>query len=225
MTCKKIQALSETSFFPWKSHWRLTTGTVIGLIVFMSGVFTCSYLEFLQSLEEKIDHDWSGISSSLEEIRKSLLSRKGCLINMTSEGENLTNSENYICKFLDLLPSSSPVEKTTWSARLSSENEAIVIPTQVKSICFVMFVLSFCLLFHLITFMSFQVNYVGKAFNIYDTGYELKGSAYVISKYISNTWLWDRVRVSGGAYGGFCDFDTHSGTISFCDVLAYGFDC
>jgi Zn-dependent M16 (insulinase) family peptidase len=35
----------------------------------------------------------------------------------------------------------------------------------------------------------------------------------VISKHISNTWLWDRVRVSGGAYGGFCDFDTHSGTL------------
>lgn len=58
-----------------------------------------------------------------------------------------------------------------------------------------------------------QVNYVGKAANLFDTGYQLKGSAYVISKYISNTWLWDRVRVSGGAYGGFCDFDTHSGAI------------
>ncbi|XP_034682047.1 presequence protease 2, chloroplastic/mitochondrial-like [Vitis riparia] len=152
----------------------------------MGGV---SYLEFLQALEEKVDQDWIGISSSLEEIRKSLLSRKGCLINMTSEGKNLMNSEKYVSKFLDLLPSSSSVEKTTWNGRLSSENEAIVIPT--------------------------QVNYVGKATNIYDTGYQLKGSAYVISKYISNTWLWDRVRVSGGAYGGFCDFDTHSGVFSF----------
>ncbi|MCH94537.1 presequence protease 1 chloroplastic/mitochondrial-like, partial [Trifolium medium] len=59
------------------------------------------------------------------------------------------------------------------------------------------------------------VNYVGKATNVYDAGYKLNGSAYVISKYISNTWLWDRVRVSGGAYGGFCDFDTHSGVFSF----------
>ncbi|KAH7404793.1 hypothetical protein KP509_15G043100 [Ceratopteris richardii] len=60
-----------------------------------------------------------------------------------------------------------------------------------------------------------QVNYVGKAYNIYDTGYELNGHAYVISKYISNTWLWDRVHVSGGAYGGFCDFDSHSGVFSY----------
>lgn len=64
-----------------------------------------------------------------------------------------------------------------------------------------------------------QVNYVGKAGNIYSTGYELDGSAYVISKHISNTWLWDRVRVSGGAYGGFCDFDSHSGTILLSTFL------
>ncbi|KAK9942150.1 hypothetical protein M0R45_007833 [Rubus argutus] len=114
-----------------------------------------SYLEFLQSLEEK----------------------------------NLANSEKFVGKFLDLLPNNSPLATTSWNARLPSANEAIVIPT--------------------------QVNYVGKAANIYDTGYQLNGSAYVIHKYISNTWLWDRVRVSGGAYGGFCDFDSHSGVFSF----------
>ncbi|XP_024028914.1 presequence protease 2, chloroplastic/mitochondrial isoform X2 [Morus notabilis] len=152
----------------------------------MGGV---SYLEFLQTLEEKADQDWEGISSSLEEIRKSLLSRSGCLINMTAEGKNLKSAEKHVSKFLDLLPASSPYEATTWNARLSPGNEAIVIPT--------------------------QVNYVGKAGNLYETGYQLSGSAYVVSKHISNTWLWDRVRVSGGAYGGFCDFDTHSGIFSF----------
>jgi Zn-dependent M16 (insulinase) family peptidase len=59
------------------------------------------------------------------------------------------------------------------------------------------------------------VNYIGKAASLYDAGYELNGSAYVISKFIGNTWLWDRVRVSGGAYGGFCDFDSHSGVFSY----------
>ena len=66
------------------------------------------------------------------------------------------------------------------------------------------------------------MNYVGKALDLYKTGYELNGSAYVISKYISNTWLWDRVRVSGGAYGGFCDFDSHSGLCLCLSQYAYG---
>ncbi|KAK4284677.1 hypothetical protein QN277_001475 [Acacia crassicarpa] len=148
-----------------------------------------SYLEFLRTLEEKVDHDWAHFSSSLEEIRKSIFSKQGCLINLTADGKNLANTEKYVSKFVDLLPTSSPNETTNWHARLPLANEAIVVPT--------------------------QVNYVGKAANIYDSGYELHGSAYVISKYISNTWLWDRIRVSGGAYGGFCDFDTHSGVFSF----------
>ncbi|KAH1267878.1 Presequence protease 2, chloroplastic/mitochondrial [Glycine max] len=148
-----------------------------------------SYLEFLRTLEERVDQDWADISSSLEEIRKSIFSKQGCLINVTADRKNLAKTEKVLSKFVDLLPTSSPIATTTWNVRLPLTNEAIVIPT--------------------------QVNYIGKAANIYDTGYRLNGSAYVISKYISNTWLWDRVRVSGGAYGGFCDFDTHSGVFSF----------
>lgn len=60
------------------------------------------------------------------------------------------------------------------------------------------------------------MNYVGKAANLYeDAGYKLSGSAYVVNKHLGTTWLWDRVRVSGGAYGGFSDFDTHSGMFSY----------
>ncbi|CAH9116055.1 unnamed protein product [Cuscuta epithymum] len=149
-----------------------------------------SKLEYLRTLEEKVENNWPEISSSLEEIRRSVFSKDGCLVNLTADQKNLMTSEKHVSSFLDLLPNNNSLkEPTAWSGRLSPENEAIVVPT--------------------------QVNYVGKAANLYGAGYELKGSAYVISKHISNTWLWDRVRVSGGAYGGFCDFDTHSGVFSF----------
>ncbi|KAG2654222.1 hypothetical protein PVAP13_1NG489800 [Panicum virgatum] len=148
-----------------------------------------SYLLYLRDLETKIDQDWDSISSSLEEMRKSLFSKNGCLINLTSDWKNLEKSNQHIAKFLDSLPSSPSLGSDPWLSRLPSVNEAIVVPT--------------------------QVNYVGKAGNLYQSGYQLNGSAYVISKHISNTWLWDRVRVSGGAYGGFCDFDTHSGVFSY----------
>ncbi|KAI3809495.1 hypothetical protein L1987_25471 [Smallanthus sonchifolius] len=152
-----------------------------------------SYLEFLKDIEGKIEEKWNEISMSLEEIRGALLSKKGCLVNLTSDGKNLNNAEKFVRKFLDFLPTASPLTtSSTSNALLSSENEAFTIPT--------------------------QVNYVGKAANIYETGYQLRGSAYVIAKYISNTWLWDNIRVTGGAFGGFCDFDTRSGVLSF---LAY----
>lgn len=148
-----------------------------------------SYLEFLKDLEGKIEQEWDEISMSLEEIRKTLLSKKGCLINLTSDGKNLKVAEKYIRKLISSLPSTSPITSSISNSHLPSNNEAILVPT--------------------------QVNYVGKAANIYENGYQLNGSAYVISKYISNTWLWDNIRVNGGAFGGFCDFDTRSGVLSF----------
>lgn len=43
-----------------------------------------------------------------------------------------------------------------------------------------------------------QVNYVGKAANLYqDAGYKLSGSAYVIEKHLGTSWLWDKVRGIG----------------------------
>ena len=64
--------------------------------------------------------------------------------------------------------------------------------------------------------LTWQVNYVGKSINLYkDAGYELSGSSFVINKLLGTTWLWDRVRVSGGAYGGFSDFDHHTGLLTF----------
>ena len=91
-------------------------------------------MEFLQTLEEKVDQNWTEISSSLEEIRQSLLSRKNCLVNITADGKNLIKSEKFIGKFLDLLPNQPIIKNSTWNARLSSDNEAIVIPTQVRAL-------------------------------------------------------------------------------------------
>lgn len=59
------------------------------------------------------------------------------------------------------------------------------------------------------------MNYVGKAANLYDLGYQLHGSVSVILNYLRSTWLWERVRVQGGAYGGFCLFDRRSGVLSY----------
>lgn len=148
-----------------------------------------SYFDYLRTLEKQVESDWSTVAAALEEIRHSFLSRKGALVNLTADERLLSASESHVSLLLQAFPSDVASGTETWSKCLARVNEGLIVPT--------------------------QVNYVGKAGNIYDTGYKLNGSAYVISKYIGNTWLWDRVRVSGGAYGGFCDFDSHSGVFSF----------
>ena len=54
--------------------------------------------------------------------------------------------------------------------------------------------------------MPTQVNYVSKAVNLYQNGYDLHGSTYVVEMYLGDTWLWDQVRVLGGAMGDFASF-------------------
>lgn len=60
-----------------------------------------------------------------------------------------------------------------------------------------------------------QVNYVGKGANLFQLGYMPHGSADVIVNYLRTTWLWEKVRVQGGAYGGYCLFNRRTGVFSF----------
>ena len=59
-----------------------------------------------------------------------------------------------------------------------------------------------------------SVNYVGKGADLYRAGFR-DGAAHVVVKYLRSTWLWDKVRVQGGAYGGVCRFDRRSGGVTF----------
>ncbi|MCX6044703.1 MAG: peptidase M16, partial [Chloroflexi bacterium] len=60
-----------------------------------------------------------------------------------------------------------------------------------------------------------QVNYVGKGANIYDLGYHYHGSINVITNFIRTSWLWEKVRMQGGAYGAFASFSKQSGILTF----------
>jgi Zn-dependent M16 (insulinase) family peptidase len=60
-----------------------------------------------------------------------------------------------------------------------------------------------------------QVNYVGKGADLSKLGYTPHGSIVPIVNFLQATWLWERVRVQGGAYGAFATFDRRSGAFSF----------
>lgn len=152
----------------------------------MGGV---AYLEQIRKLVARVDSDWEGVKQDLETIRSAILQQKGSMVNMTGDEGALTAADKSLNEFWSSIAATSR-EDATWNSMLPRQNTALVVPT--------------------------QVNYVCKGANLYeDAGYELSGSSYVINKLLGTTWIWDRVRVSGGAYGGFCDFDTHSGMFSY----------
>ena len=56
---------------------------------------------------------------------------------------------------------------------------------------------------------------MGKGASLFDLGYTRHGSLEVIANYLRTTWLWEKIRIQGGAYGAFCVADPHSGVFSY----------
>jgi Zn-dependent M16 (insulinase) family peptidase len=128
------------------------------------------------------------VRQKLEEIRRILVNRRALLCNATLDQKDRPAFERQLHRFLAGLPASSrPL--AAWTPAYAPRNEGLTLPA--------------------------QVNYVGKAANLYELGYALDGSASVITRYLSTTWLWDRVRVQGGAYGAFCSFDPFTGVLAY----------
>ncbi len=146
------------------------------------------YLFFLRKLIDTMDRDWASVLATLEAIRERLLNRHTMLTNVALDQSNWAKVQPKFADFLGALPASAPT-LAAWKPNYDLTNEGMVIPA--------------------------QVNYVAKGANLYALGYELGGSNTVITNYLRTTWLWERVRVQGGAYGGFCVFNDLSGVFSY----------
>lgn len=151
----------------------------------MEGV---SYLFFLRKLVGQIEADWPGVRDKLLELRRRLLNRSALLVNVTLAGADRAQFAPRLRSLIQALPEGEE-EGGGWEPGFRKTSEGLVIPA--------------------------KVNYVGKAADLYDLGYQFDGSVSVISRFLRNTWLWDRVRVQGGAYGAFCSFDPFSGVFSY----------
>ena len=63
--------------------------------------------------------------------------------------------------------------------------------------------------------MPAQVNFVAKGTNIIELGYKPSGATAVAMTYLNTGYLWDKVRVQGGAYGASSGFQEVTGSFVF----------
>lgn len=147
-----------------------------------------TYFLFLGTLAREIDENWDKVLGELKEVRRLLVNRSAMVFNLTADGRDFQAIENSTRGFLDTIPDGG-LSVEPWQVELFPEFEGIIIPS--------------------------QVNYVGKGANLYRMGYRSHGSSRVITGYLRASWLWEKVRVQGGAYGGFCIFDRISGVLTF----------
>jgi Zn-dependent M16 (insulinase) family peptidase len=148
-----------------------------------------SYLFFIRDLITQIDQDWPGVLQRLEGIRARLVNRQNMVCNVTLDAEGWAAVQPHLVDFLASLPNDRRLHLETWHRVVHPLHEGLTIPS--------------------------QVNFVGKAGSLYQAGYHLQGSITAILSYLNSTWVWDKVRVQGGAYGGFVVFDQYSGVLSY----------
>ena len=159
----------------------------------MGGV---TQLFFLRQLAQDVENNWVSVLEKLETMRTTLIHRGNMIANVTLDADNWGQIRGQLATLIGELPTARPglalngVEGTgNWTPTALPTHEGFTIPA--------------------------QVNYVGKGGNLYALGYRQHGSANVIKKYLGTTWLWDKIRVQGGAYGGFATWDRLSGVWSY----------
>jgi len=150
----------------------------------MSGV---SYLFFVRKLARAVDEDWPTVLRVLKKMHRLLLDRPSMIANVTVDQKGWERVAPLLADVAQALPE-SPAPAAEWPPADIPPFEGMTVPS--------------------------QVNYVGKGANLYDLGYRFHGSALVIARYLRNAYLWDQVRVQGGAYGAFCQIDRLSGALA-----------
>jgi len=146
-----------------------------------------SYLFFLRELAGRVANEWSAVREDLTALHSAVFSRSGLAWNITGE---TAHKESLLSKAASLaanLPVAvSGISCEPFVPYQAPAREGLLLPA--------------------------QVNYVGHGGNLYDAGYAYHGSVHVILKQLRTGWLWEKVRVQGGAYGAFCTFDRMAGS-------------
>jgi len=159
----------------------------------MSGI---TYLETINTLIANAENNWPSLLDRLTRMRNSILNeskcRDGMFLDITAEKSVMDAIQPTVSQFISSLPGLPNLERFLdfydvqhpWVAQsqksLAIEDEGFIVPT--------------------------QVSYVGKGGQLFTVGEKVTGSTAVVSRYLRTGYLWDFVRVIGGAYGGFCTF-------------------
>jgi len=146
-------------------------------------------LFFIRNLAEEMDKNWDAVCARLQTVHGKLMNRNGMVVNITVDASALPAVLQSLDPFIASLGAAEEVAVQTWAPSALPRSEALTAPT--------------------------RVNYVGCAASLFDAGYAMHGSALVITRYLQTAWLWEKIRVQGGAYGGMCGFDQRSGVFTF----------
>lgn len=145
------------------------------------------YWNFIRRLANTVQDEYAQIEARLNALHASVLTKSQAVLSLTGSAHLIQKGE----KLADLLENFAekacpPVSR---DYAFDKNPKGLLLPA--------------------------QVNYVGLGTNIREAGYAFHGSVHVITRFLRMGYLWDRVRVQGGAYGAFVRYARNTGTLAF----------
>ncbi len=147
-----------------------------------------SYLIALRQMAADMKDNPATVLDALRQIRGILVRRDAMVFNVTAEAADIGRIEPVLARLIESMPSGA-AERPDWLTPALPRFEGLTIPA--------------------------KVNYVAKGESLPKLGHTPGGAALVASHWLRGAWLWDKVRVQGGAYGAFSALDLRSGTFNF----------
>lgn len=135
-----------------------------------------SYYRFITNLLKNFDTKSDEIIKNLEETAFLLFNKKNLTASVTCANKDLVTFAEIFGKFVNFLPENK-VEFKNWNFEYQKKNEGFLTASKVQ--------------------------YVMKGYNFQKLGFKWNGKMNVLSQILATDWLQNRVRVIGGAYGGF----------------------
>ncbi|KEH87506.1 peptidase M16 [Clostridium novyi A str. BKT29909] len=145
------------------------------------------FYKFIEDIEENFDSKHEEIIENLKEVQKTVFNRNNLILNFAVEEENYEKVEESLKRFIGKL-NNETLKTYEYDFKCHKKNEGLL--------------------------TQGNVQYVMKGYNYKDLGYSYKGSMQVLKVIESLDYLWNNIRVIGGAYGAFASFG-RSGNMFF----------
>ncbi|NTW72503.1 MAG: insulinase family protein [Eubacteriaceae bacterium] len=142
-------------------------------VEYIAGV---DFYRFITELDKNFEMEWENLFEKMKELTRSIFDVNGSLISITSKESGYQKFEENIKEFYGNLTDEVKA-KANLSFPMEALNEGFMTPGKVL--------------------------YVGKAYNVKKLGYQYTGQLQVVRTIMGTDYLWNKVRVQGGAYGSF----------------------
>ena len=140
------------------------------------------FYDFISDLYDNFDSRKEMIAKKLYELTDVIFNRDKLIVSVIGDGEEYIQNEKYLSDFINIVPDKK-YPAVTRNIKLSRVKKAYK--------------------------TAAQVNYVARTGNFLKKGFAYDASLKVLKTILSYDFLWNNVRVMGGAYGCMNDFSVN----------------